>query len=291
MTPENHIIFQKFKGIRSWRKGDVRAPHKPLLVLLAIGKTLNGRDYFTYEEIEDKLEQLLEDFGPPRNQIRPFYPFVRLASDDIWIFSKPNIIESNKDYSRKYLKDNAISAGFPPEITNALRSDHDLTKEIIYHFLNTNFPESYHDEILIATGLHSFADTGTIIRDPKFREKILIAYNYQCAVCGWNIRLGNKLVGLEAAHIKWHQAGGPANENNGLALCSGHHKLLDAGVFTLDDNYRVKVAENANGNQLEELLLRFEGKNINLPRKEKYYPEQDFVSWHVNEVFREYRRK
>lgn len=63
-------------------------------------------------------------------------------------------------------------------------------------------------------------------RDPNFRNKILRAYKYSCAVCGFNVRLGNNLVGIEAAHIKWHQAGGPDREDNGIALCSMHHKLF-----------------------------------------------------------------
>jgi putative restriction endonuclease len=40
-------------------------------------------------------------------------------------------------------------------------------------------------------------------------------------------------LGLEAAHIKWFQAGGPDIEANGLAMCSLHHKLFDLGVFTI----------------------------------------------------------
>ena len=54
-------------------------------------------------------------------------------------------------------------------------------------------------------------------------------------------------VALEAAHIKWHQAGGPDEESNGLALCTMHHKLFDRGVFTLSDKMKVIVSEIANG--------------------------------------------
>jgi HNH endonuclease len=39
--------------------------------------------------------------------------------------------------------------------------------------------------------------------------------------------------GLEAAHIKWFQARGPDVVQNGLALCSLHHKIFDLGAFTV----------------------------------------------------------
>jgi len=48
---------------------------------------------------------------------------------------------------------------------------------------------------------------------------VLRAYEYRCAVCGFDVRLGSVSIALDAAHIRWHQAGGPETESNGLALC------------------------------------------------------------------------
>ena len=42
--------------------------------------------------------------------------------------------------------------------------------------------------------------------------------------------LDQETLGIEAAHIKWHQAGGPDTEDNGLALCTLHHKRFDRGA-------------------------------------------------------------
>jgi HNH endonuclease len=41
-------------------------------------------------------------------------------------------------------------------------------------------------------------------------------------------------VGIEAAHVQWFNFGGPDSLDNGLALCSLHHKLFDVGVHNLD---------------------------------------------------------
>jgi putative restriction endonuclease len=76
---------------------------------------------------------------------------------------------------------------------------------------------------------------------------VLRAYEYSCAVWGFDVRLGTMSIALEAAHIKWHQAGGPDEESNGLALRMLHHKLFDRGVFTLSETMKVIVSENANG--------------------------------------------
>lgn len=78
--------------------------------------------------------------------------------------------------------------------------------------------------------------------------------------------MGNNLVAVEAAHIKWHQAGGPDREENGLALCARHHKLFDRGVFTINPASELIVSENANGaNGLEEWLMRYHGKTSVCP--------------------------
>ena len=41
-------------------------------------------------------------------------------------------------------------------------------------------------------------------RDPLFRQQVLRAYNYECAICGFNMRHDSTSVAPEAAHIKWN---------------------------------------------------------------------------------------
>jgi len=118
-------------------------------------------------------------------------------------------------------------------------------------------------------------------------DRILKAYEYSCAVCGFNVRLGNNLVAVEAAHIKWHQAGGPDKEENGVALCAMHHKLFDRGVFIIAPTRQLIVAEEAHGtNGFEEWLMRYHGKQINTPIHPDYQPKDSYMKWHFREVFR-----
>ena len=77
-------------------------------------------------------------------------------------------------------------------------------------------------------------------------ERVLLAYEHRCCVCGFDLRIGSVSAGLEAAHIQWHNAGGPDVEANGLSLCALHHKLFDLGVFTLEpDSLRIVFSRHA----------------------------------------------
>ena len=88
------------------------------------------------------------------------------------------------------------------------------------------------------------------------------------------MRLGRIVpVALEAAHIKWRQAGGPDLEVNGLALCSLHHKLFDRGAFTLSNQLVILVSDDAHG------YLRLPRMAYALPRPEaQLSAEADLLS-------------
>jgi putative restriction endonuclease len=85
-----------------------------------------------------------------------------------------------------------------------------LTPAIASRILEQHFPESLHPDILNAVGLSLETTVTRRKRDPAFRQRVLKAYEYRCAVCGFDVRLGSVSIALDAAHIRWHQAGGPA---------------------------------------------------------------------------------
>jgi putative restriction endonuclease len=124
-------------------------------------------------------------------------------------------------------------------------------------------------------------------RDPKFRQRVLTAYEYRCAVCGFDVRLGSVSIALDAAHIRWHQAQGPDIESNGLALCTIHHKTFDLGVFTVNLEGVFLVSDQANGTSgFGELLLKHHGQAIRPPQRPEHKPEPEFLDWHGREVFK-----
>lgn len=74
---------------------------------------------------------------------------------------------------------------------------------------------------------------------------------------------------------------------NGLALCSLHHKAFDFGAIGLeDDGLRIRVSSRLNGHDaVAEQLVRYAGANLLGPHSEGCRPGTRFIAWHNSEVF------
>ena len=288
---ENEQIIKRFRSLAIWNKGGQRAPHKPLLCLLAISKVIEGKErLLPFRMIEKKLSELLISFGPPRKACYPEYPFWFLKNDqEIWDFrsASPILLGARCQPTRAALLRSEAEAGFREDVFHAIKHDEAVRSQIISDLLASHFPETIHEDILQSLNLRTGAEPIKCNeRDPQFREKILSAYEYRCAVCGFNVRIGHVVIALEAAHIKWHQAGGPDIHENGLSLCSLHHKLFDRGAFTVDTDHRALISERAYGTDgFIEHLGRYHKKPLIKPNRESYRPKGDFLSWHMHQVF------
>src|ERR1035438_7394214 len=96
MTKGDELI-RRFSQLQVWKRNGERAPHKPLLVLLALGRLQQGHDRLAaFNLLEGDLERLLSDFGPPRSSIHPEYPFWRLQRDGVWQVSSPVVLEPRR---------------------------------------------------------------------------------------------------------------------------------------------------------------------------------------------------
>ena len=288
-------ILERFEQLRVWQNTGERAPHKPLLVLYAIGKLLRDGDRLVpYSDIDENLGGLLREFGPRQANYGTQYPFWRLQNDGIWEVTDADQIgqTASGDALKSDLVHYDVSGGFHEDIAYKLQNNRRLASEIIQSLLDAHFPSSFHEDILQVVGIEfPFQISTPQTRDPNFRVNILKAYEYKCAVCGFDVKLRNQPVALEASHIRWRQAEGPDTEINGLALCSLHHKLFDRGAFTLSQKLEVLVSDEAHGSVgFQEWLKNFHGKEINFPQRQSYYPDGNYIGWHVKEVFKgEYR--
>jgi putative restriction endonuclease len=241
--------------------------------------------------VDDALRQLLVEFGPPRRSFHPEYPFWRLQNDDLWEVQSDAPLQprkGNTDPKRSELIKYSAVGGFPEDIYTLLRADPGLISRAAGRLVSGHFPSSLHGELLAAVGLPTTqAVGGPKARDAEFRENVIRAYQHQCAVCGFNVRLGTSDLALEAAHIRWHQMGGPDQVPNGVCLCVMHHRLFDRGALGISQKGVVLVSENVHGTSgLNEWLLRFEGNQLKRPQRSEYYPADNFVGWHLQEVFR-----
>jgi putative restriction endonuclease len=88
--------------------------------------------------------------------------------------------------------------------------------------------------------------------------------------------------------VRWHAAGGQDTADNGLCLCTFHHKAFDRGAIGLTDDHRVLVSQHVRGSTgIDEWLLQFVGSTINQPLPGEPPPSPSNVVWHRREVFRE----
>jgi len=82
-------VLKLFDALNTWKQGDQRAPHKPLLVLYALGQWQSGHTNVTFVEAEPELTARLREFGPPRKSNHREQPFWRLQNDGVWAVDAP----------------------------------------------------------------------------------------------------------------------------------------------------------------------------------------------------------
>lgn len=96
----------------------------------------------------------------------------------------------------------------------------------------------------------------------------------------------NNIVEAQAAHIISKSKNGSDDPRNGLALSNTAHWAFDKGIFTISDQYEIVVnpkTKSASSNKFP--ILEKEGHQIDLPDDEKFYPHQESLRWHREEVF------
>ena len=276
-----------------------------------------------YSETAEPLSALLREFGPSRKALHPSFPFWRLRADDVWEIDGAAHVTVTKsgDAHESALRKHNVRGGFPEAIYDALHKDPGLAVRVARSLVAAHFPRTRQREVLRAVGIEAdFVESRRRRRDSAFRGRVLEAYVYRCAVCGFAVRLGDRPVAINAAHIRWHQAHGPATISNGIALCTLHHELFDAGTFTLVAERRhpaplkysrprrstasarrvaevaptvgsiprpvVVVAPMVTGEGADEALGRYDGMPVHLPADRDLWPASAYLKWHARQVFR-----
>jgi hypothetical protein len=83
---------ERLSALRQHQHGGKRVPHKPLLVLMALGRLAEtGSSELSWSEVEERLADLIAEFGPATRTGRrqsAAYPFTRLRTDGVWKLSR-----------------------------------------------------------------------------------------------------------------------------------------------------------------------------------------------------------
>lgn len=284
--------LERVAGLRQWTRNGTRAPHKPLLLLYALGRFQEDAEGgLRYSAVEEDLQRLLAEYGPP-NRTTPAYPFHHLVSDGVWEVRTDRGSGSPGSGVRELRETGAVGR-LAPELRAALRREPQLLGNIARLLLDLHFPPSLHAELCEAVGLElepaepRRLSTARRQRDRRMRELVLTAYEYRCAFCGYDGRIGAVPVGLEAAHVRWWAFGGPDEIENGLCLCSLHHKLFDKGVLGVGDDQRVLVSQRFVGHSrtAREQVIALAGRPLVGPQPGVRSVAAAHRDWHARQVF------
>ena len=151
-------IMDKFQNMNVRKIEGQYSPHKPLLVLYAIGKLRRGEErLIPYSQVDEDLGKLLQKFGSEEMKDRTNYPFWRLRNDSLWEVTDEDQLlplqNSSKDVDRNILLDHNPSGGFHERIAEQFQNDDTLSSEIIDYVLDKYFDSVYHSAILQAVGI------------------------------------------------------------------------------------------------------------------------------------------
>ena len=127
-------------------------------------------------------------------------PFWRLQGDGFWQLHNAelcSIAGSSRQPPVKELNEYHVAGGFDEQHYALVTGNKKLINTLAQQILEAHFTESIQEEIADELGF----DLQQIRkqRDPLFRKNVLRAYNYQCAICGFNMRHDDTTVALEGA--------------------------------------------------------------------------------------------
>lgn len=300
-------LFHLLTRLRRARVGEVRVPHKPLLLLWLFGRlAATGTTLTSYEQAEEPVSRLINEFGPPvanpsAARQRAAMPFVHLERE-LWDLRDGLGQEIGPDAPerRAWLIGRNAVGRLRPEV-EFLLADRTALAEAARLLLDRHFTPVLSELICAEVDLDvaalNSADAPMIsrrrppARRPGFAEEVLLAYAYQCAMCGFDGALGRTPVGIEAAHVRWHSQNGPDEIANALALCALHHALLDLGVLGITEDRRISVsplyvARSDAGRAVDALA----GKPLLASRPGQPPVDIVYVTWHKIQVFKAGRR-
>ena len=286
MTGES--VVERLTSLRQAPGKGRRAPHKPLLVLLALGQlTTTGSSELAWSEVEQRLGSLLDTYGTSKTTSAA-YPFTRLRNDNVWTLSRD---VPNDEISP--LRAEPVVGRFTPDIEAALLAHPESINEVARAIIEDQFSLTYAAELLIEAGLDPDSVFGSPAvqsrvrkRDAAWRHRVLAAWDRSCAFCGYDGAINGAPVGIEAAHVRWFTKDGPDDLDNGLALCSLHHKLLDTGVLGLRDPGTVVVsARFSSVGDTGRAVYSLHERELR-PRPGTPLPAETHVQWHRDEVFK-----
>jgi putative restriction endonuclease len=299
------------------------APHKPILLLSIFelvqkGEINSNRIFITPELViafKDNWKKLVIT-GHKENFSLPFF---HLRSEPFWhLKSKTQFQEfitgSKSIKSFKSLTENISYAEIDVSLFNLLQQPNEntfFTNYILEHYFpdtklqynnanpslfvtieNQILNESPEEYVLQITELESKLDETDFqeemfVRGGVFKKKVPEIYNYSCCISGLKIETiaDRSIQMIDACHIVPFSISKDDTIQNGISLCPNLHRAFDRGLITINKDFIVRVSPIMKENDSNYSIRQFDGKSIQLPQHEKWYPSIEALKWHNGEIF------
>nr|WP_294901080.1 HNH endonuclease [uncultured Pedobacter sp.] len=178
---------------------------------------------------------------------------------------KQVLLDSYFPVTQQNLQNNAKGAGYL----------HQLQDYVL------NEPEVQYRRIKIET------EEDVFVRGGLFKKLIPRAYASTCSFTGMQLTSTYGHHFIDACHIVPFSLTHDDKISNGIALCPNMHRAFDRGLLSIDENYRLLVSSGIiEDPEHHYSITKLDGKQINLPPGEKYYPAQENLAWHRENVFK-----
>ena len=134
-------------------------------------------------------------------------------------------------------------------------------------------------------GEYKVREVKTRVNQNVFRQIVIANYSGKCAISG--IDIPDLLV---ASHIiPWAKNEQERlNPENGICLSPLYDKAYDKGYIGINENFEILLSKDLKQRSKEEYhqkhFASIAGLKMIMPKK--YYPNKDFLQFHINNVFR-----
>ena len=270
------------------------APHKPLLLLVVAGLAEEGKLAQPVMPLTGELTFRFLAFWtavahrrPQRPDIR--LPFFHMHSDGCWT---PLDEAGHPTTERRRAVVARIDSDFFACLHDAAFRKQLRRVLIAKYFTDPDERAALYDLVglpvppddVVKADAKLYEESRERGREARFRLTVVPAYNYTCALTGYRCVTVNAGSIVDAAHI--HQFADSRNNHpqNGLALSKNAHWMFDAGLWSLDDDYRVLVAKDRfdEAGDAAFLLKRMAGRLVQLPGHRDFWPDKTHLAWHRN---------
>jgi len=291
--PPARSILDRIAHLRVDRARANPAPHKPLLLLVVLELAEKG-------ELPNRLLPLSPELAfrfatywtvvAHRRTQKPDvrFPFFHIGSEGFWRpLDAAGQLAIDERFARvaeldPQFAEFARDSSLREQARRVLIAKYFEPAERIALYTLVGMPVPTEDEIAADAGFEPTDSAKGKGRDMRFRLDVVAAYNYTCALTGSRLTTITAGSIVDAAHI--HQFSDSRNDDprNGMALCKNAHWLFDAGLWSLDDDYRVLVANErfVEESPNQKPLIDYQGERLRLPSDERIWPDPKHIAWH-----------